>query len=362
MRSVRAVLAFLIVSASGCGRSGPPVNGAIPTESIPIPTPTPVDGEAFAFRTMLAVDTAGMAAALADFPLVVRVPGSIAAQASTDGRDVRVVALGTFSPLPVEIENWSADGGVLWVRAPLIGPGGFNRFWMLHGNPDVPDGQDPAGLWSQHSAVWHLQDLRCSTTCPALSGGALPDAGGAAGGAFRFDPALTQHLAAPDDPSLNPTEAVTVSAWFYSTRWSGGNRRVLQKGNGDDQYRVYTNDPTIGPTRFRGDVSQVAVVTADSVPAEDTWHSVVLSADASEIRLFIDGALVGSGTGGDLPITGDPFHIGTKNESAPSGDHFEGLIDEVRIAPVARTGDWIAIDHRNLMGDLVIVGPTEPND
>ena len=36
---------------------------------------------------------------------------------------------------------------------------------------------------------------------------------------------------------LNPTSAISVSAWINATDWNG-NRRVVQKGNSDNQYRL----------------------------------------------------------------------------------------------------------------------------
>ena len=45
----------------------------------------------------------------------------------------------------------------MWVKVPSIpASSGAEQIFMYYGNPAAPDGQDPAGVWSNgYAGVWH---------------------------------------------------------------------------------------------------------------------------------------------------------------------------------------------------------------
>ena len=127
------------------------------------------------------------------------------------------------------------------------------------------------------------------------------------------------------DSSLNPTNAITVMAWINADDWDG-NRRILQKGV-DDQYRLIDE----GNLEFGlAGVSGGDIGTP--IPTTGVWHHVAGTYDGSTIRLYVDGVEeVSNSASGPLQTSSTSLYIGNKPLSSYSGDHFKGIIDEVRI-------------------------------
>src|SRR5688572_6473276 len=135
----------------------------------------------------------------------------------------------------------------------------------------------------------------------------------------------TSYVEVPSAAELNPTAAMTVSAWINATDWSG-NRRVVQKGNSDNQYRLLAEGG-----QFKFHVAGRGTAAA-GLPSAGAWHHVAGTYDGTAVRLFVDGAQVASvPASGAIPATTNPLFIGTKNTAAPAGDHFLGRIDDVRV-------------------------------
>ena len=130
----------------------------------------------------------------------------------------------------------------------------------------------------------------------------------------------------PDAPGLDPTDGVTVSAWIDATDWAG-NRRIVQKGYSDTQYRLLAEN---GLLTF--DVANVGGVTA-ALPGVGAWHQVVGVYTGSLLAIYVDGVLVAAAAAqGAMATTTDPLVIGAKNVDALfAGDCFSGSIDDMRV-------------------------------
>src|SRR5579871_1252551 len=121
------------------------------------------------------------------------------------------------------------------------------------------------------------------------------------------------------------TAGMTISAWINVTDW-GGNRRILQKGNSDNQYRLLAEN---GVLKFQ--LSGVNVLTA-ALPNTNVWVHVAGTWDGSTMSLYTNGVLQASiAATGAIITTSDPLTIGTKNGSTTAGDFINGMIDEVRV-------------------------------
>ncbi len=148
------------------------------------------------------------------------------------------------------------------------------------------------------------------------------------GGARKFE-SSSDTIAIPNSPSLNPTSAVTISAWIYPTAWPG-NSRVLQKGSTDNQYRLTAE---FGLMEFCIFISELKCVTYSVLPQLNVWTHVVGTYDGAVATLYYNGVSVGAAPyTGAINTTSDSLAIGCKTTSACSStDSFVGKIDEVRI-------------------------------
>ncbi len=159
------------------------------------------------------------------------------------------------------------------------------------------------------------------------------------GNALRFN-GFSDCVEVPNSPSLNPLNAITVDVWVYPIDWNG-NRRIIQKGINDNQYRL--------TAEFGKLVWNIAGVQNGwlgvDLPSPGQWHHIIATYDGEKgiMQVWVDGKKVGErrDVKGRIPATNDPLFIGTKRENAPSGDYFHGLIDEVKIYDWALPGEEI---------------------
>jgi len=135
-----------------------------------------------------------------------------------------------------------------------------------------------------------------------------------------------QYAVVANTSDLNPTKAITLSAYENVSDWSG-NRRILQKGSNDNQYRLLAENG-----RLVFDLAGVGSISA-SLPSAGSWHLVTGTWDGSTMTLYVDGKSVASGgRSGTISVTGDPLVIGAKNTGASvSSDNFKGLLEDVRV-------------------------------
>ncbi len=170
------------------------------------------------------------------------------------------------------------------------------------------------------------------------SGDTCPDAGlpGIFGNAIKFDG--NDFITVPNIQQLNPVEAVSFSVWIYPYDWNS-NRRILQKGSGDNQYILGCNGGTGGTLELK--LFGVGVLDTN-LPTPNAWHHVVGLYDGSSMEIWVDGQLIAEKpVSGQIATTNEPLYIGTKHAGAPPSDYFNGLMDDLLIVDRALTPDEI---------------------
>src|SRR5437016_781072 len=125
--------------------------------------------------------------------------------------------------------------------------------------------------------------------------------------------------------SLNMTAGITISDWINASDWSG-NRRIMQKGNSDNQYRFLAENDV-----FKFHLNGVGTLTA-ALPPSNVWMYVAGTWNGSTMIIYTNGAQQTSfPASGSIATTADPLAIGRKNTGTSIGDYFNGEMDEVRI-------------------------------
>ena len=143
-------------------------------------------------------------------------------------------------------------------------------------------------------------------------------------------------------PSLVMTDALTIEAWIYPFGPGSGEGIIVSKlgeyqiarfGDGSIWFAIANENP--GWTW----------IDSGYVVPEGTWAHLALtySASAELFQLFADGVLVfstaGTGNLGDNHPTLNYLKIGARREARR--EFFDGLIDEVRVWNIVRTGTEI---------------------
>jgi hypothetical protein len=238
-------------------------------------------------------------------PIVQGLPGSFLLdddqllRGSWDG-GVEIIMEADYLNTPVVVTN-EYDGG----RSVYIAAGGGSGYSSAIVNNDT----NLVRLY-QNAVFWSCNITHDSETPPSNM-------------ALYFDG--SDEVIIPSDSSLNPTNALTVMAWIHADDWVG-NQRILQKGV-DDQYRLLDE----GNLEFGlAGVSGGDIGTP--LPTTGTWHHVAGTYDGSTITLYVDGVeRVSNFASGPLQTSSTSLYIGNKPLSSYPGDHFKGIIDEVRI-------------------------------
>ena len=135
-------------------------------------------------------------------------------------------------------------------------------------------------------------------------------------------------LALPDGP-------FTVEGWFEARRF--GERVGLICKTESSEFGLFAND---GKAEFLVHAGRDYVIArAEGAPMKSgRWHHVAGVFDGAEVRVYVDGALVGRKAGKGARKKNElPLHIGADITSAGAADSsFEGRIDSVRISTSAR--------------------------
>ena len=151
------------------------------------------------------------------------------------------------------------------------------------------------------------------------------------GGALSFN-GTTARVNVPNSSSLQLTSAMTLEAWVNPSATTSKWRDVIYKGN-DNYYLEVTSSNSSKPAGGGTFAGTNANAYGTAALTANTWSYLALTYDGATLRLYVNGALVGSQarTGATATSTSQ-LQIG--GDSLFS-QYFSGLIDEVRVYNVA---------------------------
>ncbi len=173
---------------------------------------------------------------------------------------------------------------------------------------------------------------------------------GKLGGALKFTGPYN-YVLIPNAPSLNPTRQITIAAWI-NPAWTGNNR-ILQKSTegSDNQYRLIKEWGNHTKFELPG---AGTLYPQNTLPPLGKWTHLAGTYDGKSIKLYFDGVVVAEmDASGEMTISDGPLFIGTKHSTAPAGDEFNGMLDDVRIYNRALTQSEI----KRLGGNPKASGP-----
>jgi biopolymer transport protein ExbB len=316
--------------------------------------------EKWQYRTQISFDTSAAGADvqenLASFPILVRLhSGNFNfANGKSNGEDIRFVSSDGNEVLKHHIELFDSidEIALLWVKVPrLSGDANEEFIWMYYGFEEAKGGQDGKGTYDLNAvAVYHLGEIEGA---PKDETGYKNDASSFAGG--QGLPSVIGNgiaLSGPGDKIVIPSstafdfsEGFTFSAWVrmaqpqedaYLFSREVGDRAMIV---GIDQTHAYYR------IAFGEDQAIVSEKEAADIPIGD-WHLLTVTAKPKgRVTLYIDGLEMYFS---DLPVRLPDLPSDIVMGDANQGDHsFVGDLDEIRLATVARSADWVKLCYGN---------------
>ena len=316
--------------------------------------------------------------------------------AAADGADLRLIDEDHATPLAFEIELWDAAAtSYVWVRAPLLVTGSDARsIWLYYGNGSASAAQDPATLWSDYAAVWHMDRVGAGSDVTGFGndlvnhngdGGDPPQdvATGAVGHAMAFaqSSAARTENSAPGQDRLEIIGDLALSAWARfdallshesgNTIASMGACNVLEDSRTNYPFHLnMTDTPRMQAFHEEGSGTNIFTQSdADAPVVLGTFHFLALVRDAASLEyiFYFDGYQIGTPQSfSALPDTRSDsdtsLSIGQDAVEDcpifPSG-FMDGAIDEVRIRAAQVSAGWIEMQFASMTQSAVSVGSEE---
>jgi len=315
---------------------------------------------------------AGVTGNVISFPVLIRLTeGNLAfTQARNNGEDIRFTKRdNTF--LPYEIERWDAVGkkAEVWVRVDTVrGSDSAQSIIMYWGNADAPLQSASESVFDTaqgFQGVWHMGQMGNTTALDATANrydgtpsgmSASSSVEGAIGGAQRFDGA-SSYIALPGTASgklsFPQNGTYTLSAWVYTEVIDSQAHYIISKSNKNynldlsayNLWEIYS---------IRNGVGCESNFTP---PHLQQWKYLTGVRNGTDQRIYVDGICVDSSltitTGVTVRDSTFNVQIGKRAESAYG--YWNGMIDEVIIANVSRSADWIRLSYMNQKEDDKLV-------
>jgi biopolymer transport protein ExbB len=255
--------------------------------------------------------------------------------AKEDGADLRFIAADDKTPLKYHIEKFDAlaEIALVWVQVPkLLAATKDQQIWVYYGNDKVAAANDPHGSYDVNQvAVLHFaekdgqpQDATAyATNVTQFTGSRVP--GGMIGQGAAFDGKTV--MSAPASPALKltPASGFTFSAWVKMADLQEAQLLAMQDGKAAIIIGVK------GAKLYARVENGAEPVEADGGALQPgTWQHVAVSV-GQEVVIYLNGQWVGK-SAGVAPAMQGGFVI---------GKGYKGEIDEVELANVTRSQDWI---------------------
>ena len=296
----------------------------------------------------LDTQTSGVGADVSTVPVLLRLStGSFDfLTAKDDGSDIRVIADDDKTPLRFHVERFDKANELafIWVQIPkLAAKDSKQQIWLYYGNEKAPVVNDSKGTYdAPQLMVWHFgetEGLPKDSTANGLnaSEGKITNVvGGLIGGDARL--AANGGLSATS-PALQAAKGLTFSSWIKADNLNG---ELFSLG----AIKLALSNGLL--TLSAGS----AMAKADQPLTPSAWHQVAFTAGPAYV-LYVDGKPVANANGSFA-----------SDSTLRVGAGLTGELDEVQVANVARSADWILAQYESQAqgGKLVKIGEDKISD
>jgi hypothetical protein len=304
-------------------------------------------------------------ASVSNFPVLIRFNSSNFnfATAQSDGRDIRF-ATPAGDSLSFEIEEWDSINGraAVWVKIPTITGNArqeISMFWGKSGVSSQSNGPAVFNSTNGYAAVMHLNGnvLDSTGSISPFNGGATPTT--AVIGSTAMNLATGDITAGNITNFPSGTNFDSTGQIWFRLREIGVASMPLAWGNedgyGENKWKMHIG--FWGSVSFKP--SPVCLgpehVYGSTVLARDQWYHLVYTKASGTGRLYVNGVLDSTGSGGSFSAITNPQGLSLEMNGG------DGDVDEARISKVARSADWVKLEYENQKPVQTLVGGLVPS-
>ena len=279
-----------------------------------------------------------------------------------DGGDIIVTRENGTTRLSVEIVHITttegSEAGEIWFKAPALFAYADTTFYLYYGNatqeqPAIDAAYGAEDVWSNnYLGVWHFHDdfLDSTDNDSDGAGTGTDDVTGKIGDAENF--LGVDYVDVTTTAFSGISDQVTVSFWQFGNAAIQPNADFCINGNdGSNEKQIGVHlpwsDGTIYWDAFGGASYNRISKAASTSEYEGQWNywSFTENSTSGNMYMYLNGSEWSSGSGKtNTYSTITNFRIGG---SAAGGSGYYGYMDEIHIATIVRSEDWIEIEHNN---------------
>ncbi|HEV7443776.1 MAG TPA: DUF2341 domain-containing protein [Steroidobacteraceae bacterium] len=300
-----------------------------------------------------------------DVPILIRL--SLAnfqyfADSKPDGSDFIFIASDDKTPLKHHIERFDSQAQMafVWVRLPrLTGGANTDKIYLYYGNKKATSGADAPGTYDTGQAlVYHFgapagspQDSTGYKSEPTKFTAEVNPAS-LIGTGVKFAGAQVISIPATGAVRLATGKGLTVSAWVrieaaqsdaFVTQLADQGRELVMGIAGTQAYARYNGEGAAATT-----VKQTGQLTTGE------WHHLAIRIGDGQLTLLVDGTDAGHANV-DAQEIGGALTVGGSGTGA---NFLTGELDELEVANVVRSADWLraAARSQGMVAPLVVYG------
>lgn len=280
-------------------------------------------------RKKISINAVGITQAIVQPSVVVRLhSGNFDFTAvNIDGSDLRFIAQDDKTELKYFVEKFDAvnELAIIWVQIPQISSADKDaHFWLYYGNENAASTANPKIMLDSHLvAKFQFSDkalLQDSSPSGLFASGNIT---AQKAGLIGESAVLTgEALVIPANAATNASAGFTWSAWVKPGALPQTASLYSQENN---------VDLAIAAQNLTLKIAEIVLTGGELKPA--VWQHIAFTLNAGKAVLYLNGAEVATG---DVPTVDTATDI-------KIGEGFTGEVDELEIANIARSADFIKL-------------------
>ncbi|MHC5115306.1 MAG: DUF2341 domain-containing protein, partial [Planctomycetota bacterium] len=325
-------------------------------------------------RSKLTFDNSAAGDNLGNFPVLVKLDATRIdyAKVQDAGQDLRFIDSDDSTVLDHEIEEWNESGtSSVWVEVPSVDGGSNTDFiYMYYDNPSAPDGQDVQDTWnSGYEAVLHLNDDFLDSTSNNNDGTNIgsADAAGQIADGQDFDGA-NDRIDTVDINAIDNSSYLTMTAWAKPSALADWRAVMAKSVNWDSRLGMHLSGSGLGGNDdviivFPDNPGGTHAHTNANIISATVWHHWAMVFDGTQagnsnrLKFYLDGVEQTLTYNGTIPATTPSNTQPLQIASGEGSLYWPGVIDEARVASVARSADWIRAQYLSMTDAFITFTP-----